>query len=287
MAGSIEGPRASEVEFADERPRVVEVVVKEMPEPPHKSLWKDSGRLLSVSAFMFSLATGAYAAYSTWTAKIDASVEEVGKQIGMYYQNTEKLKSIDPRTDTAYFNLIRTQQRSQATQALTKALSVARYVDAGLWMSLAQIFTTEQNCAVADKSWRAAADKTTDVGEYSFSLRGIAYTDACLHKLDDAALQLERAVKAISADEVKEPRTMINNMAPIARSVEISSIHVTWLTLFPPTDCKVVAPHYDAAKAALADALLHVAPTDEASRKLIAGASQAVEWFAAARAQCP
>ena len=248
-AAPSQGKDKSEVASTNAPAQIIEIVVKEMPERPPKPLLKDTPRLLSVAAFIFSLVTGVYATYSAWSAKTDAAVEDVGKLISLYYQSAEKLRTVNSFTETAYFNLLRTQQRSQAAQAVTKALTVANYVDVGIWMSLAQINNAELNCVASDKAWRAALSNTTDIMEYSFSLRGAAYNDWCLHKLDDATKLLETALKAVTADVVKEPRTMSNYMLPQSRAMEVAFIHLTWLSLFP-TDCKVVVPHFDGAKAA-------------------------------------
>ena len=284
-AAPLQGKDRSEGSSPDTPPQRVEVVVKEMPERPPKPLLKDFARLLSVAAFIFSLVTGVYATYSAWRAKTDAAVEDVGKLIALYYQSAEKIKTINAYSETAYFNLIRTQQRSQAAQAVTKALTVSNYVDVGIWMSLAQINNAELNCAASDKAWRAALSNTSDIMEYSFSLRGAAYNDWCLHKLDDAAALLETALKAVTADVVKEPRNIINYMVPQQRALEVSFIHLTWLSLFP-TDCKVLVPHFDGAKAAFSEAFRDAPTTDPGVQEQMNGAAANIARFEQARAKC-
>ncbi len=276
----------------EEEAKPIAVVIKTMPDTPSKSLWHDSTRLLSLAAFILSLVTGAYAAYSTWKAQRDATVESVGKLIAEYYSNAEKIKLLkNDAYDISYFNLLRTQQRAEIVQAVQKALTVRTYVTTAIWMSLAQINYEEQNCPAAETAWLSAINNTEDISEYLFALRGIAANEWCLNRLPDAEKRLGEALNAAESEEVTANHTIKNYLRHAQRMLDISSTHLQWLTLYPSDKCEIMKPHYDAAVAAFADATSGITlpdktAGDQAGGNIVLSTRFYIDQFKEARSKC-
>jgi hypothetical protein len=127
MSDTLESRLGSEAESKDEidevMPRSISVAVTKMPETPSKPLLNDSTRLLSLAAFLLSLVTGGYATYSVWKTHQESTIGDVNKLIDQYFKGQEKLKTINTATDLPFYNLLRTELRSEAEQAVKKALS--------------------------------------------------------------------------------------------------------------------------------------------------------------------
>lgn len=224
----------------EKSPASIEVIVKQMPEPPGKPLFKDSTRLLSVAAFIFSVSTGLYAAVSSRNQHIDAEVDGVGKLISEYYSKAEKLRSVSRFGEEAtYFNLLRSQQRSDAARAVRKALAVRRSIDNGIWMSLAQMNMFEGNFPVAEDAWISALDNATDLGEQIFILRNLAKNEAFLRRTSDADKALDRALKLIAESG--------DMLGPQEKASETVAIHGTWLELHPTAQCPEWTGHLNQA----------------------------------------
>src|SRR5258708_5565067 len=92
----------------------IPVYITSLPEKLPKPLFRDSNRLLSLAAFIFSVVTGTFALVHTWTDTREARVDGVGKLIDQYYSGAEKLAALNLQTQADYRNLLSAKQRSIA-----------------------------------------------------------------------------------------------------------------------------------------------------------------------------
>ena len=135
-----------------DQPPPVSVVITGMPEQPSKPLFKDSARLLSISAFLFSLITGIFAMYQTHQNWQDTTTDSVNKLIDQYYIGQEKLSKLDPINDVAQANFLKALLRGVGTRAVSQAIQVQAKIDDGTWLALAQINDNENNLTTAEQA---------------------------------------------------------------------------------------------------------------------------------------
>jgi len=213
-----------DVASAETKLHNISVVITKMPEPPSKPLLKDSNRLLALAAFLLSLITGTYAAYSTWRTQRESTVETVGRLVEQYYKGTERLKAIDPNKDQAAFIFIQTEQKGTATRAYLEAKRVTSYIDVGLWSAVAQINVYAGNPDEAKKVFQHMLDVSNDVYNYVSSKVGIATADAQLKDLKASDKLLTEAMKEVSEDVIRKEQpwwavwqnhTITNTLTPI------------------------------------------------------------------------
>jgi len=266
-------------ETAENPAASIEVIVKQMPEAPSKPLFKDSTRLLSVAAFIFSVSTGMYAAISSRNQHIDSEVEGVGKLISEYYSKAEKIRTVRRYGEEAYyFNMLRSQQRSDAARAVRKALAVRRHIDNGIWMSLAQMNMFEGNWAAAEDAWISALANEPDIGERIFILRNVAKNEAFLQRMPEAEQRLDLALKltAESGDV----------LGPQEKASETVAIHGTWLELHPKAACVEWNSHLNQATKLIDEIFRGVSANIPEVQKDRTSLKDSLDEFTASRGDC-
>ena len=184
----------------------VSVIVTSLPEQPAKPLFKDTARLTSVAAFIFSVVTGLYATYFSWINYRQSTLETASKLIDQYYQGQEKLATLNPLTQAAYINLLRSELKAVASRAAQSAAQVQGEVDAGTWLGLAQINQYESNWKASTTAWNAAIQTTDEDYVYAFALRGLATVQVLQGKLDDANNSMDLAFRSETTDETQFKR---------------------------------------------------------------------------------
>jgi hypothetical protein len=263
----------------------VSVVVTKMPEAPTKPLLHDSTRLLSLAAFVFSVATGVFATYQTWKSSRESTIENVSKLIDQYYTGQEKLATLDVSTQLAYVNLLRSKLRGTASRTVVEATSVRDSIDDGTWLALAQINDNENNLDAAEMSWSTAANNTQDIAVYLFAMRGLASTQLRRGKKAEAQVTIKLALDAASDNAVKGSNK--NPMPDHYRRVEAAAVHAYWLTQIQTNECSTFVPHYDAALASIAEASNIRQPYDFAFQNQLLFVRSTLSYLRTARAACP
>lgn len=257
--------------------RSLPVAVTAMAEAPAKPLRKDSTRILSMAAFLFSVITGVFAMYIAYETQLDKNINSVGKLIDQYFKIHEKLDA-----NSYSYNLMRTQLRSIASRAFNKALSVQDYMDDGIWMSIGQINEDEMLYTNAEDAWLQALKTTPDLHTYLFILRSLAENENKLHKINSSTRRLEDALTAASGAGT-EGRKINNDLSPTLKAAEIANIHLAWV-LLSPNDCKILTSHYDAAADAIAEA--EKAGEDPTAAATVEGDKAEIERYREARSKC-
>jgi hypothetical protein len=262
----------------------ISVVVTSLPERPPKALFKDSTRLLSVAAFIFSLATGLYAAYQTWRTDRLTTLETVSKLIDQYYLGQEKLATLNPATQLAYINLLRSELKAVASRAAQNAAHIQRDIDEGTWLALAQINQNESNWKTSTAAWNAAVQSTNEDYVYAFALRGLATVQVLQGKLDEADHTMELAFKSEASNDV-QVKGISNRMSAAYRSADAAATQGYYLNLFRRWDCPFISQHFDSARAMAAQAREQGVP-DPALVNQLLGVKLGLERFRQRRASC-
>jgi hypothetical protein len=223
----------------------IPVIVTSLPEKSPKPLFRDSSRLLSVAAFIFSLVTGTFALVHTWTDSRESYVDGVGKLIDQYYAGAEKMATLNLQTQSDYRNLLAVKQRSIALRAVELATRVEKLLDDGIWTALAQINDSEHNYSAAEIAWSSAVDRTKDIALYLFAIRGLATNLSYQGKTDSVNKTLEASLKEIGL-EGKDYRFSAR-LTPAQQDIESAGVHATQLFLNKNNDCAYVVSHFDEA----------------------------------------
>ena len=152
----------------------ISVIITKMTHSPSTSLFRDPTRLLSLSAFIFSVITGLYAMYQTYQNQKEATMESVNKLLDQYYAVADKITKIE--VDDGRGNLLKSQSRAIAIRAVRQASHVKAMIDDGTWTALAHINDAQNNLAEAEQAWLAGIRNTTQSYFYLYALRGLAVT---------------------------------------------------------------------------------------------------------------
>jgi hypothetical protein len=219
----------------------ITVVVSQMPEKAATPLFKDSTRLLSLAAFIFSVATGLFTTYQTLQASKKQTIEDVMKLIDQYYEGAEKLSHVNP-SQTDAMNLLQAELRGKALRAITEASSVKKELDDGTWLALAQINLFSYNFDASKIAWNAVLDNSSDLGQYMFASRGLASVQLQQDDNNGAEKILNNAIETVMAERFKG----VPNSFPVyIRNIEAAVTHAFWLSKAQTKQCEFISFHFD------------------------------------------
>ena len=235
-------------------------IVVSLAEAPAKPLFKDSARLMAVSAFIFSLVTGLYATYQTYQNDRDANVERVTKLIDDYFDKQETLSHLDRNTQLAYITLIQSQIRAIAERAVYYANKVQDDLSDGSWQSLAQVSNAEGNFSGAIEAWRQSTLRTRDARLYLFGLQSLGLTQLHANDPVGARATFTRLLADLYVTR-PEGSYIENNGSKFSRDLFASETYILWLQALNSKDCSVTKDLYKSAVAALASAEAQSATT--------------------------
>jgi len=265
-----------------DQPAGLNVVVLKMPEKPAKRLFRDPNRLLSLAAFVFSVATGVFATYNTWRGSRDAAIESVSKLTDQYYEGQSKLAQLNP-SQQAYINLLRTTLRSTALRAINQASVVKTSIDEGTWLALAQINDNENNLAASETAWNAATEATNDIAVYLFGMRGLAANKLRQGDIAGAQTAFENTIGAALKDTFKGGR---NNYPPEYRHVEVAATEAFRLTSARAPDCAFIAEHFDKSLRHIAEAHATANLSDMGYLSMLLATRAGLSFLRSARLNC-
>jgi hypothetical protein len=222
--------------------------------PAPEPLLKDTNRLLSLAAFVFSVATGLFAVYQTMYTRMEATVDTVNKLIDQYYDEQEKLTKMNEEDQIALMNLLRSRAQSTALRMFSLATSVKASIDDRTWQAVAQINDGEGNIKAAERAWLIAIENTKDISVYLYANRNLASNQLRQGRgrEEDANRSYQSALDAALSKQV-EGTTIVNEMPQYAKSSEAALTHAYWLDQFNRKDCSFVVSHFDSALEFVAD----------------------------------
>jgi hypothetical protein len=270
------------------QPPPLSVVVTQLPAAPSKPLFRDATRLLSLAAFLFSVITGGFAVYQTWTTSRDTTIDNVNKIIEQYYAGQEKIAKLDPQAQLSYVNLVKSQNRSMAARAVALAKRVQNAIDDGTWLALAQINDAENFLAEAELSWSTAIKNTNEMFVYVYAYRGLAGTQLRMQKNDEAAKTIDLVLSSLESNLVG-PKNFANPYQPYVRAIEAASTHAFWLSqkmAQNSSDCAILIKHFDAASASLKQASNVSLPYDAGYQNTLLFTRTLLNFYRNSRASC-
>jgi hypothetical protein len=265
-----------------DQPAGLNVVVRSMPEKPAKPLFRDPNRLLSLAAFVFSIATGVFATYNTWRSSRETAIENVSKLTDQYYEGQSKLAQLNP-SQQGYINLLRTTLRSTALRAINEASLVKTGLDEGTWLALAQINDNENNFAASQIAWKSATEATNDISVYLFGMRGLAANRLRQGDIPGANIIFGNTISAALADTFKGRP---NSYSPEYRHVEAAATEAYWVSSAKAPDCAFIAEHFDNSLRQIAEAHATANLSDMGYLSMLLGTRGFLNFLRRARLSC-
>lgn len=265
--------------------RSFSVAISEMPTAPSKPILRDSARLLSLAAFLFSIITGVFAIYQSWRNDQLATVERVSKLMDDYYAKQETLAKLNTATQMGFANLLQSQLRGIAAKTVPQALRVRGELDDGTWQALAQINDAERNFRAAEQAWLTSIEQTRDMAIYLFGLRGLALNQIQQGKRRDGDIGFQKAIDEVRSDATSR-MTIVNNFPGINRDMFESETHGIWIASVPVRDCAFLVPHFDRALALLT-AVDNASNVNAAVHGQIIMQRASLDFYRKERAACP
>lgn len=265
--------------------RAIKIAISEMPPPPSKPFFRDSARVISVAAFIFSVASGLFAAYQSWQNDRTASIERVSKLLDDYYNKQEAISKLNSSTQSGFISLLQSESRSIASKLVTQALKVRAELDDGTWQALAQINDAEGNFKASEQAWSASIEHTEDGVVYLFGLRGVAIAQTRNGKITEGEKTFQRIVDGAGLDSI--PGGAIkNSMTLLNRAIFEAETHRLWIVSKSNRPCAFLVYHFDKALALLT-AADNNGGIDRSSHGQVVALRAAFDGFRRERAACP
>jgi tetratricopeptide (TPR) repeat protein len=221
------------------------VAVTSMPDPPAKPFFSDPTRVISVAAFIFSVVSGLFAAYQTWSDNQQAAVDQVSKLIGEFYDEDEKLGRLNVATQGGEMNLLRSHLRSLALRAASQAQRVKSLIDDGTWQAIAQINAAENNPSAARQAWLSSVDRTQDPQLKVYGLKNVGVVEYQLGLTTQAEAHFSQAIDIANAKSNADHPAF--DWPESYRDVSIGEVQLVWAIQAAQASCASFLPHYRSA----------------------------------------